>query len=119
MIWMWEARAAPGRLADLRTWAIEALAGRPGEVYVSRQSTGDLVVLILRPPGPQLSPDAPPAPDLPLTCGQIPSAEGGTPPAPLPPPPAGLVTGAAHAWPFHQVHPPLSGNTPTHPPAAR
>ncbi len=81
MIWMWEARATPGRLADLRDWAIDALSGREGEVYHSAQSGGDLVVVILR------LPDAGPAA------------------APLPVPPDGLVAGSPHAWPFHQVHP--------------
>ncbi len=92
MIWMWEARAAAGRLAELCAWAVDSLAGREGEVYLSRQSSGDLVVLILRLPD-----EAPPT-----GCG--PSPEGPLR-APLPAPPADLVAGSPHDWPFQQVHP--------------
>ncbi|CAO5231589.1 hypothetical protein [Frankia sp. AgKG'84/4] len=89
MIWMWEARAAAGRLDELCAWAVDALAGREGEVYLSRQPGGDLVVLILRRPDP-----TPP-------IGTSASADG----PPLPVPPAHLVAGSAHAWPFEQLHP--------------
>jgi hypothetical protein len=90
MIWMWEARAAPGRLDDLRRWAVDALGDREGEVYHSHQPAGDLVVLILRAPAPTPPPD--------------PAREPGE--VPLPTPPPDLLAGTPHAWPFRQVHPP-------------
>ncbi|WP_308222632.1 hypothetical protein [Frankia sp. AgB32] len=89
---MWEARAAVGRLDELCAWAVEALAGREGEVYLSRQPDADLVVVVLR------LPDAAPP------TGYAAPADG-PPRAPLPAPPAGLVAGSAHEWPFQQVHP--------------
>ncbi|WP_157467464.1 hypothetical protein [Frankia sp. QA3] len=99
---MWEARATPGRLEDLRDWAIDALAGREGEVYLSRQPGGDLVVVILR------LPDAPPADADAVTAAHVDPASTieGPAAAPLPAPPDGLVAGAPQAWPFHQIHPP-------------
>ncbi|WP_261567180.1 hypothetical protein [Frankia gtarii] len=101
MIWMWEARATPGRLADLRDWAIDALGGREGEVYLSHQSGGDLVVVILRLPdaGPTDTDAATAVHPAPLDATTGPAT------APLPVPPDELVTGSPHAWPFHQVHP--------------
>ncbi|MCM3884987.1 hypothetical protein [Frankia sp. R82] len=76
---MWEATAAAGRLAQLRDWAIDALDGREGEVYLSHQRAGDLVVAIIR------------------------SATGT--PAPMPDPPPGLTARTPAAWLFEQVHP--------------
>ncbi|WP_055749744.1 hypothetical protein [Frankia sp. AvcI1] len=96
MIWMWEARATPGRLTDLRDWAVAALGGRKGEVYLSRQPGGDLVVMILR------LPDAAPTN---VAAGPDTATTNEPATAPLPPPPDGLVAGTPHAWPFHQVHP--------------
>ncbi|MCM3923222.1 hypothetical protein ND748_16330 [Frankia sp. AiPs1] len=100
MIWMWEARATPGRLTDLRDWAIAALDGRKGEVYLSHQPGGDLVVVVLR------LPDAPPT-DVATAAptGADDTTISGPAAAPLPPPPEELVAGSPHAWPFHQVHP--------------
>jgi hypothetical protein len=103
MIWMWEARATPGRLAELRDWAIESLAGRDGEVYLSRQPGGDLVVVILR------LPDAPSPTDDEARADPAPphaAAADGPLRAPLATPPAGLTAGDPRAWAFHQVHPP-------------
>lgn len=122
MIWMWEARAAPGRLDDLRRWAIEALADREGEVYLSHQPAGDLVVIILRTPTPA-PPNRTPAPaGADPGHGSVPgtgpghgtdsgagtgTGQGTDEPdgPPFPTPPADLLAGAAHAWPFRQVHP--------------
>ncbi|KJE24117.1 hypothetical protein FF36_01520 [Frankia torreyi] len=116
MIWMWEARATPGRLADLRDWAIDALDGREGEVYLSHQPGGDLVVVILRLPDPpptdvdaDAATAAPADPD---------STTKGPATAPLPAPPEGLVAGAPHAWPFRQVHP-APPSPPTRPSPSR
>ncbi|WP_163547529.1 hypothetical protein [Candidatus Frankia nodulisporulans] len=79
MIWMWEAKAAPGQLTRLRDWAVDALGDRDGEVYLSHQRAGDLVVVIIRTTAP-----------------------------PMPTVPPGLTTGAPHVWPFEQVHPPAA-----------
>ncbi|ETA04275.1 hypothetical protein ThrDRAFT_02151 [Frankia casuarinae] len=87
---MWEAKAAPGRASGLRDWAIDALAGRDGEVYVSSQRGEDLVVIMLRTP-----PDA----------GMSVQTTGDTR-CPLPKPPAELANGDPHTWQFEQVHPP-------------
>lgn len=78
--WMWEAKAAPGRVEDLLRWARSVTAGRRAEVYRGRASSAGLVVVLLH-----------------VENGD---AEGAVP---LPDPPADLVAGSASAWPFEQV----------------
>jgi hypothetical protein len=75
---MWEARAAPGRLADLLRWVdstvLPALAGDPGAPLVDVYSSADeRVVVVIR-----------------STRGL----------ARLPEPPAGLLRRPPHQWPF-------------------
>ncbi len=84
---MWEAKAAAGRAGGLRDWAIDALAERDGEVYVSSQRGEDLIVIMLRTP-----PDA----------GTSAQTTGDTR-CPLPEPPAELTNGDPRAWRFEQV----------------
>ncbi len=105
---MWEARARPGRLEQLRDWAINALGSRKGEVYLSHQSGGDLVVLILRLPDASPSGadalDDTPVDGTPVDGTPV-SGAGPSDAVPLPVPPDGLVSGSPHAWAFRQVHP--------------
>ncbi|OAA21112.1 hypothetical protein UG55_106552 [Frankia sp. EI5c] len=85
--WMWEARAAPGRVGDLERWAHEATRGREAEIYLGRGAAADLVVILLH-----------------VGAGGAAGAEAAGPP--LPDPPDGLVTGLARAWEFGRARSP-------------
>ncbi|CAO5175200.1 conserved hypothetical protein [Frankia sp. AiPs1] len=101
MIWMWEATAAAGQLPALRDWAIHALSGRKGEVYLSHQAAGDLIIVIVRSPwtGSGGGSDQDSIPEDPAEV-------------PMPAPPSGLTAGPPRAWPFEQIHPVVDGGPP-------
>ncbi|ONH59694.1 hypothetical protein CcI49_15915 [Frankia sp. CcI49] len=81
--WMWEARAAEGRLADLEAWALGAARDQEAEIYLGREASAGLVVILLH------------------VGGGGPEADTVGPP--LPDPPVGLVTGTVHAWQFERA----------------
>ncbi|WP_051105767.1 hypothetical protein [Parafrankia discariae] len=80
---MWEAKAAPGQVAELERWVRSAVRGRAGEIYLGRGVSAGLVVVLLHlgAEAPAGDPDGPPLPD----------------------PPNGLIAGSAHAWQFERA----------------
>ncbi|MCK9899361.1 hypothetical protein CC117_04020 [Parafrankia colletiae] len=82
--WMWEARAAPGRVGELERWVRSAVAGRVAEIYLGRGESAGLVVVLLHIGGGVEEPSG--------AAGQ-----------PLLAPPDELTAGSAHAWQFERA----------------
>jgi len=85
---MWEARAAPGRVADLERWARSVTAGRDADIYRGRADSAGLVVILLHPPAG-------------AAAGRAAAEDAAD--GPLPAPPADLVVGRVSAWPFERI----------------